>query len=233
MQSRERSTASGPTIDIALYSTFALADRRKRVAERTMSHYIVSALEDTAYNYRITYMHPLVEDAGENVSHCRGETFDHWRDLVNNDEIERRANDANILLCDAPGGGCGAVGGRVATAPARHIEYTMPYQRTGTGRAHSNIHATLHELAHNLGCWHDHDDDRPGKQHCGLGWNQPVTLFGFELPFLGGDWHRTPSVAGNGAPNRCDEYIENRNFSSVVYHQYFHDCALNNFEVAD
>jgi hypothetical protein len=136
--------------------------------------------------------------------------------------------DANLLLARSEGGGCGYVGGSHCVCSAAHITDTMRYQKTGTGLSQRNIHGCLHEIAHNLGVSHDQDETRVGDNHTGVGWNEHNTFFGFRLPW-GGRWHRTPTVAGNGVTNACNVDIPHREYGSVVYHQYYTDCAKSAF----
>jgi hypothetical protein len=86
------------------------------------------------------------------------------------------------------------------------------------------MHANLHEIGHNLGAQHDHNDLKAGQQHWGWGYNQ-VDSNGK------GWWHRTPNVAGNGADNRCGTYIESRNYDPVKHHQTYNSCAANRFDI--
>ncbi|MFB6371651.1 MAG: M12 family metallo-peptidase, partial [Bradymonadaceae bacterium] len=163
-------------------------------------------------------------------SNCSaGEAPDWWATQIDLGKVATVRKDANVLMLDSDGGGCGAIAGDHGTTPARNIDEARKWTEVGHDDWHRNMHGTLHEIGHQLGARHDHQEDTKGKQHWGSAWiaedEQGKSW-----------WHRTPTVAGNGAPNQCGEPIEKRQRDSEAgakRHQVYGECAADNFIVAD
>jgi hypothetical protein len=212
------------TLRVNVYSSERLHHRNGRVSERVAARFLREALGESAHNVDVRTGYRLV-DAPDEEAHCSGDALGEF-------DPDPAAKDANVLLLDDHGGGCGFISGNRCTAPARHIDREVPYRRTGEGDLYRNVGAVLHEVMHNLGSKHDHDPYMEGMQHWGAGWNEHNTLWGFRLPW-GGRWHRTPCVAGNDTVNACGRRIPDRQYGKTVYHLHYTDCALNNLVVVE
>lgn len=209
-----------PTIRVTVRSSVALLARNGRVSERMVALYAARAFEEAGYNFEVVSFLPAESPPDEAAVCGGGEAFSWWQSRVNSDDATLvRRKDANLLILDAAGGGCGAVGGWVGTSAGRHIDEERPWAAMGSDTWHRNVHGNLHELGHQLGMRHDHEPDVPGAQHRGAGWNE------------GGFWHRTPSVAGSGAPNHCGDDIEQKNATAIMRHQTYSPCAAAAFVV--
>jgi hypothetical protein len=202
----------GPRVDVALYSTRALLEANGRAPEVVAGRHLANALEHARLDYRIRRGFDPVEIVFED----RREFLRQWRST----ERAWTAKDANVLLTDRRSGGLASVGGRFGFAPAGRIDGVVEWQPASESDLQRNVHAVLHEVGHMLGAEHDHDDDREGRQHPGMGWNE------------GGYWHRTPTVAGNGYPNLCGEPVEEKVHDRVMRHQLYHDCFRQHLRIA-
>jgi len=216
------------TIDITIFQTEALTERNGWAPARTIVNTIYGVFNGTEYNVNATYQPVRVDLDCEEVPHCSSDALPTFSSWVTNQQYQSK--DANLLLMDAGGGGCGYVGGTAATAPARHITEEREYVTAGEGDFHRNVNAVLHELAHNLGMKPDYDDNRPGNQHLGEGWNEHNMFWIFRLPW-GGRWHKTPCCTGNGVQNICGTTVPNREYGKAVYHHEYTDCALDRLTV--
>jgi len=173
-------------VGITVHTTADLHDRNGSRSEKTIVQYISQALNAAELNYEIDFDFPLKNPDIDGVDH--GETpgkqnlYDWWRGQINNDPEFEPRKDSNILLSDRDSGGLGAVGGRVAVAPARHISDYEQHKWKGRGSNDQfrNTFATLHELSHNLGFTH--------SPHGGNAWNEKRK------------WHRTITVAASKLP---------------------------------
>lgn len=220
--SRSIATDGREQIHVNLFTTDELAERNGRIPEQMAARYIEQILDDTMYDYKIRYNFETV-DVGSEQSVCGEKSaYEPWRDTIHEGSVPV-AKDSNILLTDARGGGCGAIGGKIVTAPGREIDELKFYEKNGSGQWYDCMSAILHELGHNLSLPHDNDDDEPGKQHNGTGWNDDEES----------TWHRTPMNVDNGTMNHCGEDIPRRKYSRAVQELYFHDCAIRHFGVKD
>lgn len=201
-----------PEVHVGLYTSRELADLNGRAPEIVAGRYLANALEHAGLNYRIRRGFEPVDVDFEG----QRETLRLWRRA----DREWTAKDANVLLTDRLGGGLAAVGGKFGYAPGGRIDRVVDWEAMSDAQLHRNIHAVLHEVGHMLGAKHDHDGEEEGRQHPGMGWNE------------GGYWHRTPTVAGNGYPNLCDEPIEAKAHEAVMRHQLYHDCFRQHLRIA-
>ncbi|MFB6265180.1 MAG: M12 family metallo-peptidase [Bradymonadaceae bacterium] len=215
-----------PPIEMTIHSSVELLRRNGRTTERMIALYAAKAFEDAGYAYEIVHNLRAQRPPNE-TSVCKEEGASNWwGSRVGSGDVRTLRKDVNILTLDSNGGGCGAIAGRWGTTPGRNIDEEREWTATGKDDWHRNMHGTLHEIGHEIGARHDHDKDQPGKQHWGRGWNE-------DLGSGNGVWHRTPNVAGNGAPNQCGSEIEKREYEQVVRHQTYNDCAVGQFVVAD
>lgn len=231
----ERYTAQngGPRVDVSIRQTPALTDNNDRHPERTVAKYVAAAFDDAGYSYDVSFGYDPF-DTGVEKSVCGDDSaYVEWSEAVFGRDVADLAKDSNILLTNAEGGGCGAVGGPVSTAPGYHIDETVDVKPSGSSSIQYNINTSLHEITHNLGLGHDLRDDVSGQQYTGLGWNEPLTIYGYTIPWFG-TWHETPNFSG-GAPttNFCGQDIPERKYDTIVYHQRFTECTADNFEVED
>lgn len=206
------------TVCLSIRQTEALTEANGRSPEQTVAVYLKNALHRANHKYEITFDHEPVSVESQQATCGEGSAFKEWSEIVSNEAVDHLRKDSNVLITNARGGGCGYIGGNVCTTPGAEIRRYRSYQKTGVGQPYRNIQANLHEVGHNLGAAHDMDDDTFGKQHPGMGWNED------------GRWHRTPTCAGNGAPNYCGEMVEEREQSldDAVRHLYYHDCFVEN-----
>lgn len=217
-----------PTVGMTIHSTHQLLAKNERISEKMVAKYAARALEEAGYGWEIVYnLRP--QDPPREKSVCEdGGPSDWWGDEVESGDVDVLEEDVNILMFDTRGGGCGAVGGRWGTTPARNIDEMRDWESVGSDSWHRNMHGNLHEIGHELGARHDHDADKEGKQHPGMGWNEPHDSKDVVW------WHRTPTVAGNGAPNVCGEAIETRQNDKskwVKRHQTYAECTSDTFEI--
>jgi len=201
------------TLHIKIWQSENLTEEKGRVPEQTIAHNLATALEHSFINYRIDFgletQHPPDEDV-------RGDTPGWWREKREDGEIDEAKN-SNLLLLNHIGGG-GTYGDSAVVGCGQIDQYT-PHQRYGRGGAHGNIHAALHEVGHNEDLAHDMDEDQPGNQHTGLGWNE------------GGEWYYTPTNAGNDTNNFCGEKIPKRVEQSPVYVHEYAPCFRESIDV--
>lgn len=206
----------GTPVGVSVHTSDLVYDRNGRAAEHTVVQYLAHALQQAGRNYEIDFNFPIQEpDLEETKRLGKQELYDWWRSQVNGDPEFEPRKDSNLLLTDREGGGLGAIGGWVAITPARNISEYARHEWTGTGEDGQvrNTYATLHECSHNLGMQHN--------PHWGNGWND------------GGKWHRTITVSANGVKNLCGEWVEKRQHDREVRYLFYHDCALEHFEISD
>jgi hypothetical protein len=214
-----------PPIKMTIHMSGELIDTNGRIGEKMVALYAARAFEQAGYGYEITY-NLLAQQPPDQASNCSaGEAPQWWGNRVRFGEVKVLRKDANILMTNAGGGGCGAIGGLYGTTPGNNINEMREWHPIGTDDWQRNMHGTLHEIGHQLGARHDHEDDVDGQQHWGAGWNETDengTTW----------WHRTPNTAGNGNPNFCDTYIEKRQTQpNVKRHQTYNECATARFDV--
>lgn len=225
------------TVEINIYQTEKLTDANDRIPEETVKKYLEKAFDRGDLDHDITVGFDPIDTDTEKTVCASDSVIREFGPMVKDEEIESVAKDSNVLITESGGGGCGWVGGNVCVTPGKHITAEIPHMWSGRGKTHSNIHANLHEVGHNLGAKHDHDDQVDGAQHLGMGWNEdPPELFGVPLdflPYFSGTWHRTPNVAGSGAENECGEMVPDKEYETTVNEQYYADCAIESFEIVD
>jgi hypothetical protein len=121
--------------------------------------------------------------------------------------------DANLLLVDQVGGG--GTFNEWATVGAGGIHRNGMATEVRADPAGASLFAGLHELAHCFQVDHDYDQDEPGYQHTGIGWN-------------GSDkrWHLHPMNYDHGVMNACGEEIPKREYDKTAYHLTFTDCTV-------
>lgn len=210
---------AAPTVKMTIYSSRKVIDRNARIGERMVARYAARAFARAGYNYEIVYNLPAQSPPDEVAVCSSGRSFGWWSRKVRDGNIPVRRKDANVLITDAPGGGCGAVGGMAGTTAGRYINEERPHVWMGEDLWHRNIHGNLHEIGHQLGASHDHDRSRPGNQHIGYAYVR------------GGKFYRTPNVAGSNGPNWCGTMIDGQRGASIVRMQYFCPCALRHFRI--
>jgi len=218
-----------PPIEMTLHSSIQVLRTNGRVSERMVARYAARAFEEAGYGYEVVY-NLVPEQPPDEKSNCSaGDAPQWWRDRVQLEDVPVLRKDANVLMLDANGGGCGAIAGKYGTTPARNIDEAREWTEVGHDDWHRNMHGTLHEIGHQLGARHDHVDEQEGRQHWGSAWiaeDDDGEMW----------WHRTPNVAGNGAPNFCGDMIEQRQRDTEAgakRHQVYAECATERFVVVD
>lgn len=209
--------------DVTICSTEQLVDRNGRIPEETAAVYAATALDGAGLGYRIRIgFDPVALDTQH--AQCRDEAEqpdakDHYEPIVA--DWNESGRDANLILTDAAGGGCAQWWDpRCAAVGARALRERREWTPEGSDDFHAQIQAVLHELGHCLGASHDHDREREGRQHPGMGWNDHEREV----------WRYTPTVFGNGVENRCGEWVPEREYETDVRVHEFHDCAIEVFE---
>lgn len=211
---KSRSDFDAPTAEITLYSRTKLVDKNGRISEEMAARHIAQALDDAGYNYEISYNYgaKIIRPKEKKI-----DEFRQWKARVFDETIEHVGKDANLLLMDYNGGGMSFVNGKVGIAPARHVDSLEDPHGIGYDSQARNIHAILHELGHQLGSQHDFDEKRYGQQHPGFAW------------IKNGRFHRTPNVAGDGAPNVCGQEIPDRENRPIARVQTYSRCFVENY----
>lgn len=202
--------------ELNIYQSEAVTTRNVRFPERSVSRHIIASFEDFNRDIRIVRgFEPVPVLQQQSVCPDPGEPdgIGEWQTNLGSDVAPSVASDSNLLIMDTGGGGCGAIGGNYCTAPGRHITHDPGFVDIGTGDTIGNIHACMHEVAHNMGYVHN--------PHPGWGNN------------ISGRWHRTPSVGGNDFENRCGEFIPERQHTPVTHHNYYHDCVFQHMKITD
>lgn len=193
-----------PTVDVTVYSSPALLDNNGRVSERVAIKFIAHALDDAGLNYDLRAGHDPVEPPVEKVI---GQVPGWWRDR----EVVDESPHCNLLLVNAPGGG--RTYDPWSVAGAQYLTDDLDLADHMRGIRGGELSAILHELGWCIGSVPDADDDEPGKQHTGVGWNES------------GEWYRTPMQIDPDVHNACDEKIPPREHDDVVQVLTFSQCS--------
>lgn len=203
-----------PQIGVNIRSTEILREENGAYPEWVAATFLSEALDRAGFNYDITWNYADAISTPTEQAVCGdGSAFVSWSYKVNNAEVPV-APDSNILLTNAQGGGCGYIGGNVATAPGGPIDHFRAYYESGRVDYDGAVHAILHEFLHNMGLGHDEDSETAGNQYPGTGWNEH------------GRWHQTPGYGGGTGENACGEMIPEKAFDRIEFHHYFHDCTI-------
>lgn len=147
---RVRNTIEGevdaPTMEVSLYQTDALSDKRGRMPEKTVALYIAQAIEDAGFNYRVHYGYEeTYTPPGETK-----ESFDWW--VENSPE---RAATSNILLVDNRGGGRAGWSGINCVIGMNRVNSAHQKARNPcSSQSCDNAWGAVHEFGHNLGGKH-------------------------------------------------------------------------------
>lgn len=196
----------------AIYQTVELTDHAGRDPERVVGRQLSAALDDLGIDHLIVAGLDPVDSPTERSDCGDGAALGLFEQF-----IDARAPivgaDANLLLTNAGGNGCGYIGGNTATAPGGNITHD-PGRRVMQGRDawHRNVSAAMHETGHMMGFVHD--------PHPGWGDN------------VDGEWHRTPTNSANGVVNLCGRPIPDRLYTPVVNHLYFNDCVAQHIKIS-
>lgn len=208
-----------PVWEQTIYTTQALYDRNGRAPEEMVAQYVERAFGRLGVKVDVqTGFSPLPDPYDD--PRCQENTrtsFNFMNDRKNNGELPFVAKDSNLLLVDTVGGGCAGVGGSTAVAGAKPIDRVRSMVESSAEKYHRGVHAPLHEIGHNMGFSH--------SPHPGAAWNDDS-----EIP---GKWHRTPTVAENGAENICGEWIPSRRHDATVRHLYYNDCVADHMSIAE
>lgn len=203
----------GNYAEINIHSSKKLIDENGRVSEYRLAEQLAYAFSEIGIDYIIRVCKDPVDPPSEK-SVCGGENPIQWwlKQIPERDQ----AKDSNPLLLYSPnGGGCGYIGVNACTCPGYNLtEYKEPLHKSDSQDG-GDLSACLHEIGHNLGMKHDHDDLTSGMQHTGSGWNDHDSEA----------WHRTPMNVANGVTNMCGEDIDERQYGKTVNHLYYHDCT--------
>lgn len=188
--------------DQHVYITERLIDEVGRIPLDVACTYISKAFQEIRLDYTLEiHPEPVVID---NYETACGATFYEWaeHDLDGN---------SNLCLTAAPSGGCGYIGGNMATIGAKHM-VDSDHAWVNTGNYGFNIHCALHEIAHNAGYTHG---DRVGRAWYDKG-RINVT------PMTSPKVEAGTSICGHDVPE-----IESGN---RVFHHYYTDCAADLFK---
>lgn len=201
-------------LDLAIYVQPTVRFEKGNIPGRVVARQISATYEENGVDHRIKYDFSPAPGEIDGKSVCGDDNpinaFGTWL----TQESPYQAADANLLMMDTEGGGCG--GGNTATVPVRNITHDPERViESGDGDWAQNVSACLHELGHCLGIDHN--------PHPGLGWNDHDREV----------WHRTPNNSANGVDNLCGDRIESREYNSKVSHLYFTECSYQHFEYAD
>lgn len=212
---RENRVFDTPAVDIHIYQSVKLTDRNGRIPEQVVARALANALEDAGFSYVIDWGFPTVEPPDENP---RGRAPYWWQPEREplRDHDGRAANDCNLLLTDHFSGG--GTFGHWCVAGAQYIQEDRGWRRVADDGQGMNVHNALHEFGWSVGVPVDNSEEKPGRQHGGMGWNER------------GKWHRTPMVQENDVVNACDEQVEAREHADAVHHLTYHDCAVSFFD---
>lgn len=147
-------------LDIHVYQTAALTERRGRTPEQNAVRFLARALRKVGYNYAIHLEHDTVSAPEEANT---GEALAWWSSRAPSwpDDTE-----VHLLITDTGGGGIAYHGesntrsGRYARAPGRNIEAVTelvdiePESHPYNAKQYTNTRANLHEAGHTLGGRH-------------------------------------------------------------------------------
>lgn len=210
-----------PSVEITVRSSKELVQNNGRIPEEMAVLYIENALWMAGIGYEITYGFDHVNPPDEDPM-PGGDAIEYYKDKV--EGWDYRAEDSNVLLLNAKGGGAGTWWGEgVCTAPGYRLNERREWRAEGSDDWHGNIQSILHEsLNHNLGGRHDHDEKAEGNQYRGNARvNEDRKL-----------WKYTPGVFNaTGQENVCGEEQpdpDNYNmeeFTKVKVHE-LSDCAV-------
>jgi len=209
-------TTGEPTVDVAIRSSKELRGENGTIPEEMAVLYLSHSLDKMNFGFTIRYdFEPITPP--DNISGCGGESFDWFREFVS--AWGNCASDANLLITNADGGGCGISSTPgVCTVPGRNISERTEYVSEGSDGFHSNIQSILHEFGHCLGAHHDHDKTMEGLQHPGRAWVD------------NGEYRYTPTTLGGGTVNKCGERVpeERDEYTKIRVHE-FSNCAEDVF----
>lgn len=153
----------GRVFELAIYRNEDLDTRRGTVPEVSVAEHVADSLSDLSINHRIIYgFDPVpVNNNNNSCPSSDGPTvaYEVWRDYVRNGNAPFEAKDSNLLINDAPGGGCAGIGGNIAVGPGRDIDHVDgPIE--GTSPWHFDIYSCMHEVGHNMGYSHANNAGR-------------------------------------------------------------------------
>lgn len=206
-----RISDGSPSYHIMFHSSESLRQWRGYWPEKSGTKALADALDEHGVGYEIEWaleetFDPPTEDPYDNDFETIG-----WAG-----EQDWGEADIHVLLVDDDGG---VTSGDICIAGGRGIQRGDEPVESGVDDLAGALHTILHEVGHGLGVPGDADEATDRVETTGLSW-------------VGEDgrWHRTAmNSTDTETTNACGDQLAKREGRTTVYHQRYHDCAVEYF----